>query len=65
MLRIRPAKTGDADAIWRILEPIAQAGEVFTLPREIDRESRLRYWFSPEHEVFVAEEEGESWVDEA
>jgi len=50
--------TRDADALWNILEPLVRAGEVFTLPRNLDREDGLRYWLSPEHEVFVAEENG-------
>lgn len=58
MLTIRRAEPRDANAIWKILEPLARAGEVFTLPRDLDREDGLRYWLSEEHEVFVAEEEG-------
>jgi ribosomal protein S18 acetylase RimI-like enzyme len=49
----------DGDAIWAIMEPILRAGETYTLPRDMDRESALAYWFSAEHEVFVAEENGE------
>jgi ribosomal protein S18 acetylase RimI-like enzyme len=55
MLTIRPAISDDADAIWAILEPIIRAGEVFALPRDMDREGGLAYWLSPGHEVFVAE----------
>src|SRR5271155_169060 len=59
MLTIRPAqppsKSKDADAIWAILEPIIRAGEVFTTPRDMDREAALAYWFASHHEVFVAE----------
>ena len=58
MLTIRPAETRDADAIWKILEPLARAGEVFTLPRDLGREDGLRYWLSDQHQVFVAEENG-------
>ena len=49
----------DADAIWAILEPVIRAGETYPLPRDMDRESALAYWFSPGHEVFVAEDNGE------
>ena len=56
---VRETVENDADAIWAILEPIIRAGETYTLPREMDRESALAYWFSPGHEVFVAEENGE------
>ena len=55
---IREALEKDADAIWAILEPIIRAGETYPLPRDMDRESALAYWFSPGHEVFVAEDSG-------
>jgi L-amino acid N-acyltransferase YncA len=56
---IRPAGPSDADAIWSILEPIIRAGETYTLPREMEREQALGYWFSPGHAVFVTEDDGE------
>jgi ribosomal protein S18 acetylase RimI-like enzyme len=49
----------DADAIWRILEPIIRAGETYALPPEMNREDALAYWFSSGHEVFVAQDAGE------
>ncbi len=58
-MTIRPAGPSDADAIWSILEPTIRAGETYTLPREMDREQALAYWFSPDHAVFVAEDDGE------
>jgi ribosomal protein S18 acetylase RimI-like enzyme len=56
---IRPARNEDANAIWAIMQPIIRAGETYTLPRDMDKESALAYWLSAEHEVFVAEENGE------
>jgi len=56
---IRPAAEGDASAIWAIMEPIIHAGETYTLPRDMDKESALAYWFSAGREVFVAEESSE------
>jgi L-amino acid N-acyltransferase YncA len=56
---IRPAGPSDADAIWSILEPTIRAGETYTLPREMDREQGLAYWFCTDHAVFVAEKGGE------
>jgi ribosomal protein S18 acetylase RimI-like enzyme len=56
---IRAAAAGDADAIWAIMEPIVRAGETYTLPRDIDKKSALKYWLSAEHEVFVAEDNNE------
>jgi L-amino acid N-acyltransferase YncA len=56
---IRPATDRDANAIWAIMEPIIRAGETYTLPRDMSKEATLAYWFSPEREVFVAEDSGE------
>ena len=56
---IRPATDRDKDAIWAIMEPIIRAGETYTLPRDMDKESALAYWFSAYREVFVAEENGQ------
>ena len=58
-MTIRPAGPEDANAIWEILEPTIRAGETYTLPRDMEREKALAYWFSAEHTVFVAEEDGE------
>jgi L-amino acid N-acyltransferase YncA len=55
---IRTATREDDDAIWEILEPVLRAGETYTLPQEMSRNDALAYWLSPEHEVFVAENEG-------
>src|SRR5271168_25222 len=59
-MTIRPAGPADANAIWAILEPTIRAGETYTLPRNMEREQALAYWFSPEHTVFVAERDGEA-----
>src|SRR5258708_17190120 len=56
---IRAASEGERDAVWAILEPVIRAGETYTLPASMSREESLAYWFSAEHEVFVAEEAGE------
>ena len=37
---------------------MVRAGDTYTLPREMSREDALTYWFSPGHEVFVAEMDG-------
>lgn len=55
-MHIRPALPSDADAIWAILEPTIRAGETYTLPLDMSREDALVYWMSPDHEIFVAEE---------
>ena len=56
MLTIRPAQSSDHDAVWSILEPVIRAGDTYPLPRDLSREDALAYWFSDEHEVFVAED---------
>ncbi len=58
MFKIRSADNTDADEIWRILEPVFRAGETYTLPREINRDSAIAYWFADSNQVFVAEEDG-------
>ena len=58
-MHIRPANEDGADAIWRILEPIIRAGETYALPRGMSRRDALAYWFSCDHEIFVAQDGGE------
>ena len=36
-----------------------RAGETYTQPRDISRDDALAYWFRDDHEVFVAERDGE------
>jgi GNAT superfamily N-acetyltransferase len=55
---VRGVKLEDADAIWRILEPMVRAGETYPLPREMNKDEALAYWMGTGHEVFVAEEDG-------
>src|SRR5947209_2031899 len=55
-MTVRPAKPSDSDAIWNVLEPIIRAGETYTLPKDWTKERALAFWLSPEHAVFVAEE---------
>src|SRR5580704_8425162 len=60
MLTIREAhRPEDSDAVWTILEPVIRAGETYALPRDLNREEALGYWFSDGHEVFVADDEGQ------
>jgi ribosomal protein S18 acetylase RimI-like enzyme len=55
---IRPATKSDRDAIWEILEPMIRRGDTYTLPRDMSKEQALEYWFAPEKETFVWEENG-------
>lgn len=58
-MHIRSADESDAAALWRILEPTIRAGETYPLARDLSETQALAYWFSPQHEVFVAEENSE------
>jgi ribosomal protein S18 acetylase RimI-like enzyme len=55
---IRAATSSDHGAIAEILLPMIRAGETYPLPRDMAREQALAYWFAPDHEVFVAEDNG-------
>ena len=57
-LRIRPACESDADAAWRILEPVIRAGETHALDRAMPRQETLAYWMGADRSTFVAEAEG-------
>jgi ribosomal protein S18 acetylase RimI-like enzyme len=56
---IRPARTEDADAIWAIIGPTIRAGETYALDPELSEAEALAYWFGPDKETFVAEQDGE------
>jgi len=55
---IRPARTSDATAIWRIIEPVIRAGETYALPREMTQTQAIAYWVGTDRETFVAEDNG-------
>jgi len=57
-LAIRAATRADEDAIADILLPMIRAGETYPLPRDMTRADALADWFAPDHEVFVAEDDG-------
>ena len=57
--QIRTAIDADRLQIWKILEPTVRAAETYTLPPDLTEAQALAYWFSPTHEVFVAESAGE------
>ena len=59
MLNIRTARPSDSEAIWAILEPVIRTGDTYTLPHDMTREDALAYWFSSDHETFVAEAGGQ------
>jgi len=58
-MTIRLANSADHDAIWAILEAMIRRGDTYTLPRDMNRDDALAYWFSAEKETFVWEENGD------
>lgn len=57
-LAIRPARAGDEDALWAVLEPVLRAGETYALPRDWSRDAALAFWLGGDHTAFVAETDG-------
>lgn len=56
---IRRATRQDHASIWSIIGPVIQAGETYTLDRDMSEEAALDYWLAPDKETFVATLEGE------
>ena len=57
-MAIRSASEHDRDALWAILEPMIRRGETYPLPRDLNKEQGLAFWFGAEKEPFVWEENG-------
>ena len=58
-IHIRPALTSDKLAIWSILEPIVRSGlYYYGFPTDMSQEKMMAFWFSLNHENFVAELSG-------
>jgi ribosomal protein S18 acetylase RimI-like enzyme len=55
---IRPATPDDDDAILEIIMPVIRGGETYALPQDWVEAQALSYWRSPDHEVFVATDDG-------
>jgi ribosomal protein S18 acetylase RimI-like enzyme len=55
---VRPALPADAESVWQILAPTIRSGETTALAPDMTRDDALAFWFSPGHEVFVAEQAG-------
>ncbi|MCU4652352.1 GNAT family N-acetyltransferase [Roseibacterium sp. SDUM158016] len=57
---IRPARPGEDDAaIWDILRPAVEAGDVFCAPRDGGMAGALAYWRPPGATNFLAELDGD------
>ncbi|ROS75483.1 GNAT family N-acetyltransferase [Cellulomonas sp. PhB143] len=54
-VEVRAAAVEDWTQIWRVLEPVFQAGETYTYPRDISEPEALAAWMSAERaRVLVA-----------
>lgn len=57
-MRIRKAEAADAPAIAAILIPTIREGTTYALDTNMSEADALAYWFGPDKETFVAEEDG-------
>lgn len=57
-ITIRPAAEADIEAVLAIVGPTLAAGETYAMPRDLNAAGIEAYWFSPTHEVFIAEADG-------
>ena len=55
---LRPARAGDAAAIWSIIGPVIRAGETYALDRDMGEAEAIAYWTGADRDTFVAEEKG-------
>ena len=61
MLEIRPARLTDLVEVAHVtamVAPVFAAGDTYALPQDWSLEAVRAYWFLPEHEVFVAVDDG-------
>jgi L-amino acid N-acyltransferase YncA len=58
-MEIRPATREDDDAVWSVLGAVIRAGETYALPRDMDRQAALDWFFAPGQRTLVAEDRGE------
>jgi ribosomal protein S18 acetylase RimI-like enzyme len=58
-LSIRAATPADRRTVAGIILPVIRTGDTYTLPRDMTEDDALDYWFAPDHEVFVACDEGQ------
>jgi L-amino acid N-acyltransferase YncA len=57
-LNIRSANGADHDAIWAIFHDVVAPGDTYTFDPNTTREEALSYWFRPDTQTYVAEENG-------
>lgn len=52
-MRIRPATSEDAEAIWQIFRAIVATGDTYAIDPQISRAEALAYWFRGDTRTFV------------
>lgn len=57
-MRVRKAEANDAAAIVRIIMPTIREGAAYALDPAMSEADALAYWFAPDKQVFVAEQDG-------
>jgi len=57
-VQVRAATDADHAAVLAIVAPVLAAGETYAIARDLDAAGVLNYWFTPTHEVFIAELDG-------
>jgi ribosomal protein S18 acetylase RimI-like enzyme len=57
-MQIKPAQLSDRRAIAEIIVPTIRDGTTYALDSDMTEADALSYWFSPDKETFVAEEDG-------
>ncbi len=58
-LKIRIAKSKDANAIWEIAHKIVKTGDTWVIAPETTKEEMLDYWFDKKKYTYVAEIENQ------
>jgi L-amino acid N-acyltransferase YncA len=54
----RPARGGDAEAIWRIFHAVVAGGDTYTFPADTPREHAITYFMAPGIASWVIEDAG-------
>ncbi len=60
MLEIRQATEADHDAIWNIFHAVIASGDTYAFDPKMSREEALAYWFRPDTDTYVAEQDRQS-----
>ncbi|MGD9590601.1 MAG: N-acetyltransferase family protein [Pyrinomonadaceae bacterium] len=58
MVTIRKAVDADRPGVWQIIEPVLAGGDTYVFEPGSSEQEMLGWWFSPEKNVYVAEDGG-------